>query len=157
MRQWRKALLIVLAALALSGLVLAGPRIAALGNRLIAVAIRHWAPKTGVDPVAARTEGAKLGRGRSGTDCVKEGLRRGDQCDALGCEIETGVLLESCLGAADVTPDFCESVPLPSEITKTVGFRVASCQTQPLKDPDRCGRILSALQRYCDKSSPVTP
>ncbi len=157
MRKWRKALPLVLAAVVVAGLVLAGSRLAAPASRLITIAIRHWAPTREVDPATARSQGAKLGRGRSGPDCVKECVRRGDQCDGLWCEIQTGLVLESCLAAADVAPDFCEGVPFPFEIMKTVAFRVATCQTQPLKDPDRCGRIVSALQRYCEKASAATP
>ncbi len=141
MPTWLKVVLIVVAVIAL--LIAAG---GFLAYRWVMV----HAEELRVEGRQIKAEAAELGRGKEPAACVDEAFARLQRCGSLMCEVKTRVFLTNCVAAADVPPGFCAAIPPHHEIMATARWAVAECARRGHAGDQRCTRMITALQDYCE-------
>jgi hypothetical protein len=92
-----------------------------------------------------------FGQGRPAAACVDDTFVRLGQCDGFICEAKTKVFLTACLGAADVPPDFCATVPRRSEILRSATWAAGECAGRNRPGDQRCTRVIAGIQDYCER------
>lgn len=101
--------------------------------------------------VAAGNEGEAFGRGKTLEACVTEALTRLDRCGPIDmpCEGSARLFLQHCTLTAEMPSDFCNTVPKQSDIMRSAVWARAECMRRGPREPQRCARVITALQDYC--------
>ena len=96
-------------------------------------------------------EGREFGATTDKQGCVDEGAARHRRGAGFADHMKSGIFMRSCLEASRETPGFCEAVPGPFEIMKTVEWRRAQCEKYHLSEEQQCGNLFQQVQQYCHK------
>lgn len=94
--------------------------------------------------VGAGQEGARVGLGTDEAGCVEEGVARGGDALSVRAGIATGTFVRSCLEFSRETPGFCDDVPPPTAIRRTVTWKQERCGDELV-----CPNVLTVVQNYC--------
>jgi hypothetical protein len=135
-------------------LILAGLGILALALLIGGIAL--WVNANKDDLVkqgrVAKEEGQAFGSTHSKAECVNEGLRRLDECGAMGimCEAQNNLRLTSCMRVASEDRS-CSGVPSKSDILKLALWSNQECANRGRQGSQPCGRFMQALSDACAK------
>ena len=136
-----KILLIVLASIvALAGLVIVGAGTILYLNKDKLV--------EGAKDLMA--EGAQFGEETDERGCLDEAMSRAEGAGNLGA-IRPSLFLGACLRAAAPAEGFCEGVPAPGDIMKTVSWAAERCAAAGRPNDQACTHLMQAVQRHCDR------
>jgi hypothetical protein len=84
--------------------------------------------------------------------CVDEGLKKSDACDGIMCEASAKTFVSLCIPKAQATPGFCDDVPAPGEIMKTVHWIQEQCPKHGRRaDDQKCSRLMQAVPEGCHR------
>lgn len=89
------------------------------------------------------------GKGTDSAGCLDETLSRLDQSKGIMEETQLKIFLKECLAAAEPTEGFCDGVPPPGEIMKTVSWVTSTCKAEGRGGEQRCTRVVQAIQDHC--------
>lgn len=89
-------------------------------------------------------DGARFGVGADEAGCMQEGASRAGGAGGFTGAVAAGAWLRGCLEFSRDTPGFCEDVPPPTAIRRTVEWQRERCGA------DRgCAGVISVVQTYC--------
>ncbi len=94
--------------------------------------------------IGAGQEGARFGLATDEAGCVDEGVARAGDATSVAGGIATGTFVRSCLEFSRETPGFCDDVPPPTAIRRTVTWKQERCGDDAL-----CPNVLTVVQNYC--------
>lgn len=95
-------------------------------------------------------EGRDFGARTENQACVDEGAKRFRDAAGLTEYMRQGIFVRSCLEASRETPGFCDGVPGPFEISKTVRWRKEQCDHYSLTEAQQCGQLFQQVQQFCE-------
>ncbi len=98
----------------------------------------------------ASADGRAHGEGTDSDGCLDETLARMDTNKGLMAEVELKIFLKECLEVADAVDGFCDGVPPPGEIMKTVSWVTKTCAAEGRAGEQRCTRVVQAIQEHCE-------
>ena len=137
---WLKAILIIVGACVLA--------IAAM----IFVAVRYFNAHRGELMEAATAErdaGRRLGNGNPPAVCIDAGIQRTRIADDIGANVRTHVFVDSCLRAANASPEFCSSVP--NGLIDKVRWAAVECRRRGLTGNQGCTQVMNAWSAFCER------
>jgi len=143
---WLKALLIIaiIAVLLIIGVVGAG--------------VFWWMKNKDVLVARAKevvTEGKEYGGHSDNQGCVDEGLSRYKKDPGFGSAISNSLFMNACLDASRPTPNFCDTVPKPTEFMRSAEWRREQCAHFDLSGDRYCQQLFQPIQQFCEmKDSP---
>ncbi|MDT7542758.1 MAG: hypothetical protein QOE33_2662 [Acidobacteriota bacterium] len=85
--------------------------------------------------------------------CVDEGVKRFRDATGLTDYMKHGIFVRSCLDHSRETPGFCDAVPGPFEITKTIKWRKEQCVRYDLTEAQQCSQLFQQVQQFCQTRS----
>ncbi|MDT7603201.1 MAG: hypothetical protein QOF61_1198 [Acidobacteriota bacterium] len=94
-------------------------------------------------------EGRDFGEQTDNQGCVDEGVARHRKAQGLTEMMKSSIFLQSCLQASRPTPHFCDDVPGPFEITKTIQWRKDQCQKYGMTGEQGCDQLFQQVQQFC--------
>jgi hypothetical protein len=107
---------------------------------------------------AAVREGQAWGRGKTGADCVNEGLTRLASVSGVVAEATNKVFVEACLKVSHVDDAFCMGVPPRNEIMQSATWALERCAALGKADDPACTRLVGAIQERClSTTRPIAP
>ncbi|MEL6543195.1 MAG: hypothetical protein AAFQ82_01135 [Myxococcota bacterium] len=97
--------------------------------------------------------GYEFGKDATADACLNKAFEDAAPCGGFDLVCETGVLLflKACIDVAEIPPGFCDGVPATSSILDSATYRVEACKDGPMDNTDRCGRLMGAVQEYCEE------
>lgn len=98
----------------------------------------------------ASAGGRAHGESTDSEGCLDEALTRLDSSKGMMEEVELKIFLKECLAAAEETEGFCDGVPPPGEIMKTVTWVTSTCKEKGRGGEQRCTRVVQAIQDHCN-------
>jgi hypothetical protein len=98
-------------------------------------------------------EGRTFGAQTDNDGCVDEGVKRFRDAAGITDFMKHGIFVRSCLEHSRETPGFCEAVPGPFEITKTIKWRKEQCERHDLSEAQQCGQLFQQVQQFCQTRS----
>jgi hypothetical protein len=101
------------------------------------------------DAQAADGEGRRFGAGKDSTACMEEGVRRTKGIGFSGA-VAARLFLESCLKAAKLEAGFCDGVPGPTEILKSVSWQAQLNQKYGLHPPFESAVLPQSIVAFCE-------
>jgi hypothetical protein len=101
------------------------------------------------DAQAADGEGRRFGAGKDSTACMEEGVRRAKGIGFSGA-VAARVFLESCLKAAKLEAGFCDGVPSPTELLKSVSWQAQLNQKYGLHSPFESAVLPQSIIAFCE-------
>jgi hypothetical protein len=96
-------------------------------------------------------EGRDFGSHSDNQGCVDEGLTRYKKEPGFTAVLSNTIFMNACLEASRPTPNFCENVPGPAEIRKSVQWRVDECRRANLTEDRYCQQLFQPVQQFCQK------
>jgi hypothetical protein len=94
-------------------------------------------------------EGQRFGPGTDEAGCEAEAKRRAGEDATLAAQMGVGAFFRACLGTSRETPGFCENVPPPTAIRRSVEWRTARCSGDVT-----CAAMAPVIQQYCGEGRP---
>jgi hypothetical protein len=98
---------------------------------------------------AAAREGARFGLAHDEAACFEEGQRRATDAADIQETFTVGAFVRGCLEYSRPTPGFCENVPPPNAIRRTIAWQNDRCGTDGV-----CKNVLQNVQIYCTEGRP---
>jgi hypothetical protein len=126
------------------------------------VALKYWVnkhiPDVREDYRVMTREARDFGRMHVQNDCIAEGLRRNAACnqDDLRCLAAPKIFVTLCLRASVASPGVCEAVPRTTD-PRSAQWRVDRCVGVGHSSSERCERLMSGIQVYCENPTPLPP
>lgn len=97
----------------------------------------------------AAREGARFGLANDEAACFEEGQRRAADAAGMQETFTVGAFVRGCLEYSRPTPGFCENVPPPTAIRRTIAWQGERCGTDGV-----CKTVLQSVQVYCTDDRP---
>ena len=97
-------------------------------------------------------EGQRFGAGTDEAGCEAEAKRRAAATRSITGQMATGAFFRGCLQASRETPGFCENVPPPTAIRRTVEWQRTRCGGDL-----GCAQVVPVIQTYCAEGRPKHP
>ena len=101
------------------------------------------------DAQAADGEGRRFGAGKDSTACMEEGGRRTKGIGFSGA-VAARLFLESCLKAAKLEAAFCDGVPGPTELLRSVSWQAQLNQKYGLHPPFESVVLPQSIIAFCE-------
>lgn len=98
---------------------------------------------------AAVQEGARAGLATDEAGCLEAGASRGGGVASVAEGFSSGSFMRGCLEYSRETPGFCEDVPAPTAIRRTIEWQRERCAGDAA-----CARVISVVQTYCTEGRP---
>ena len=108
------------------------------------------------DARAAMDEGRKFGPGKDNWACVDEAAMRSKGVGFPGA-VKTQLFLRACLGSSKRAAGFCDSVPGPLDILKSVSWQSQLNQKYGLTPPIETTVLPQAIQTFCEEAQSRSP
>lgn len=93
---------------------------------------------------AAAQEGARFGLQSEESECVEAATARTSEGGVLTAALASEAFVSACLRYARETSGFCENVPSPTAIRRTIEWQRERCAGDPA-----CAQAVTAVQKYC--------
>jgi hypothetical protein len=93
---------------------------------------------------AATRAGARIGLTMEEEGCLEVGASRASGSGRFADGISSGAFLRGCLEFSAPTPGFCEDVPPPTAIRRTVAWQQERCAGDA-----GCQGVIGVVQTYC--------
>jgi hypothetical protein len=106
-------------------------------------------PQFGEAAGAATQEGARFGLQADEAACVEAGAGRVGEVGTITAGLAAGAFVRGCLEFSRETPGFCENVPPPTALRRTIAWRQERCG-----DDAACGQVMQIVQTYCAEGRP---
>ncbi|HEX8320809.1 hypothetical protein [Longimicrobium sp.] len=104
----------------------------------------------GVDK--GKAEGQRFGPGTDEAGCETEAKRRAGEARSFGGQMEIGAFFRACLESSRESPGYCDNVPPPTAIRRSVTWQTARCSGDT-----NCGLVVPVIQTYCTDGRPKLP
>ena len=101
------------------------------------------------DAQAAAGEGRRFGAGKDSAACMEEGVRRTKGIWFSGA-VAARLFLESCLKAANLEAGFCDGVPGPTELLKSVSWQAQLNHKYGLHPPFESAVLPQSIIAFCE-------
>jgi hypothetical protein len=95
--------------------------------------------------VAVR-QGARFGLQADEAGCLAEGTRRANEASGFSGAFSVGGFMRSCLEFSRPTAGFCENVPPPTAIRRSIAWQQERC-----KGDRGCASVIGVVQNYCSE------
>src|SRR5215469_14169570 len=105
------------------------------------------------DAPVAEAEGRRFGAGKDSNACLDEAAQRAKGA-GFSVVITTKLFLNNCLKAAKLTAGFCDGVPGPLDILKSVSWQAQVNQKYGLSPPFETAVLPQSIQEFCAAQSP---
>jgi hypothetical protein len=99
-----------------------------------------------------KAEGQRFGPGADEAGCETEAKRRAGEARSFGGQMEIGAFFRACLESSRESPGYCDDVPPPTAIRRTVTWQTARCSGDT-----NCGLVVPVIQTYCIDGRPKLP
>src|SRR5579864_7723031 len=100
----------------------------------------------------AEAEGRRFGTGKDSDACLDEAAKR-TKGAGFSVAVTTRIFLGNCLKAAKLTAGFCDAVPGPLEILKSVSWQSQVNQRYGLSPPFETVVLPQSIQEFCTGQS----
>ncbi|HEY0035237.1 MAG TPA: hypothetical protein VGB66_01050 [Longimicrobium sp.] len=104
----------------------------------------------GVDK--GKAEGQRFGPGTDEAGCETEAKRRAGEARSFGGKMEIGAFFRACLESSRESPGYCDNVPPPTAIRRSVTWQTARCSGD-----SNCALVVPVIQTYCTDGRPKLP
>jgi hypothetical protein len=108
-----------------------------------------WWKYNGQNLIAAAGEGHRFGAGKDSAACMEEGVRRTKGIWFSGA-VAARLFLENCLKAANLEAGFCDGVPGPTELLKSVSWQAQLNQKYGLHSPFESAVLPQSIIAFCE-------
>ena len=99
-----------------------------------------------------KAEGQRFGAGTDEAGCETEAKRRAGEARTFGGQMEIGSFFRACLESSRGSAGYCDNVPPPTAIRRTVTWQKARCSGDVT-----CGLVVPVIQTYCTDGRPKLP
>ena len=99
---------------------------------------------------SATNDGKAFGTGKRESECVTEAMSQHRTNRSMMGTMSQALWLDACLEASTPEPEFCTGVPLTSEFTKTISWRLAKCNEFGFRGDSACQSLVQQVQIYCE-------
>lgn len=93
--------------------------------------------------------GQRFGAGTDEAGCEAEAKRRAAGTRSITAQMGIGAFFRACLESSRETPGFCENVPPPTAIRRTVEWQRTRCGSDL-----GCAQVVPVIQTYCADDRP---
>lgn len=97
-------------------------------------------------------EGKEFGSHNDNQACVDEAISRYKKEPGFGSALSNNFFMRACLEASKPTPGFCDEVPGPSEIRKSVQWQIDQCARVDLSKDNYCRQLFQPVQQFCEQN-----
>jgi hypothetical protein len=104
--------------------------------------------------VEGKEMGKTVGVDKSWEDCRRLTMILSDNCQpdviaAIPCVFRAEAFFEACLEVAEPSDGFCDGVPHPDDIFKTVLYTVRLCKEAERRNLNACAKSIDPLMQFC--------
>ena len=97
----------------------------------------------------ALAEGERAGRDLDERACVETAIARLKDDASFGTGLGARLWLSGCLNTSRHTDGFCDKVPPPTEIMKTIEWSASACLRYGLGNNSGCTGLMQQTQKHC--------